>query len=38
VNENQNFALGLLVTVSLSTLMSIILLIIGLSEKGVCFG
>lgn len=38
VNENQHFALMLLVVVSLATLMSIILLVIGLSEKGVCVG
>lgn len=38
MNENQNFALAVLVVVSLATLMSIILLVIGLSEKGVCVG
>jgi hypothetical protein len=38
VNERQNFALGALLVIALATLMSVALLVIGLSEKGVCVG
>lgn len=34
--SNQNFALAVLITISGATLMSIILLVIGLAGKGVC--